>query len=261
VNLKFCTEANPRLVSVQPILFHYPPSINTWLVIPANTVKTFHEKSVGITYDETGDYSLISVAPHMHLIGKSWNVFMTSPDNSDTTRLVCIPDWSFHWQLGYEFHNLIHFNSGAGYHLRADATYDNTTNNPNNPSNPPQTVTLGENTTDEMMVVFFSYIDYQPGDEDLVLTGTNEVINSSNKLSIFPNPATNTVELSAWLQDHDLKIQLVNSIGAVVKTVFEGTQPKGAYATSINIADLPQGIYFIEMKSGGETLVKKVVKE
>ena len=47
--------------------------------------------------------------------------------------------------------------------------YDNTVNNPNNPNNPPQPVFLGEATTDEMMLVFFSYTFYFPGDENVII--------------------------------------------------------------------------------------------
>jgi len=263
VNLKYCTVPSPRLVSVEPILFHYPPSINSWLNIPANTVKTFYEKSVGYTYDVTGDYSLISVAPHMHLIGKSWSVYMTSPDNTDTTRLVCIPDWNFHWQLGYEFHNLVHFNSGNGYHLRAEATYDNTSNNPNNPSNPPIAVTLGESTLDEMMIVFFTYVSYQAGDENIVLdqtTGVNTPSNPSLPLSLYPNPASDEVELSAILPANDFQIRILNTAGVVIKSFGEQHQPKGAYATRLSLKDVPQGIYLLEISSGGIQAMKKLVK-
>lgn len=262
INIKYCEVSSPRLVSSEPILYHYWPSLTDGpLKIPANTVQTFHEKSTGLI--GYGNYSLLAVAPHMHLIGTSWNVYLTSPDNMDTTRLVCIPNWSFHWQLGYMFHNLVHFDATANYHLRAEATYDNTSNNPNNPNDPPVTVVLGEKTTDEMMVVFFTYVEYQPGDEEIILdpaTSSGEAANDYLPLSLYPNPASNQVELSAWLTERYLRIQVLNQIGAVVKTVFDGTQPKGAYATTFDISGLPQGIYLVELVSGGQKMVQKLVK-
>ncbi|HYV91683.1 MAG TPA: T9SS type A sorting domain-containing protein [Chitinophagales bacterium] len=267
VNLKYCTQASPRLLSTQPILFHYWPCISPALNIPANTVKSFHEKSLDfsvpqIDYNPSGDYSLLGVAPHMHLIGKSWNVYMTSPTN-DTTNLVCIPDWNFHWQLGYEFHNLIHFHAGAGYHLGAKATYDNTSNNPNNPSNPPVDVTLGERTIDEMMIVFFSFLNYQPGDDTVILeqtTGVNMPVNPSLPLSLFPNPASDEVELSAILPANDLQINIMNTAGVVIKSFDQGHQLKGMYATRLSLKDIPQGIYLLEISSGGIHSIKKLVK-
>jgi hypothetical protein len=268
VNLKFCTQASPRLVSVQPILFHYWPCINAQLDIPANTVKSFYEKSLGfqvpgVAFDPSKDYSLLAVAPHMHLIGKSWNVYMTSPTN-DTTRLICIPDWNFHWQLSYEFHNLIHFNAGAGYHVGAKATYDNTTNNPNNPNNPPVEVQLGESTLDEMMIVFFSYLEYQAGDENIVLDQTTGVNTSPTNpelpVSLYPNPANDEVELSALLPAGNLQIRILNTAGALIKSFDKGYQPNGAYAVRLSIADVPQGIYLLDVSSGGIHSMKKLVK-
>jgi len=187
---------------------------------------------------------------------------MTSPTN-DTTRLICIPDWNFHWQLGYEFHNLIHFNPGAGYFLGAKATYDNTTNNPNNPNNPPENVQLGESTLDEMMIVFFSYLDYQSGDENIILdqtTGIEEATNPSMPVSLYPNPANDEVELSAIVPAGGLQIQILNTTGAIVKSFDKGYQPQGAYAARLNVSDIPQGIYLLQISSGGMLSIKKMVK-
>lgn len=267
INLKYSTQASPRLLNVEPLLFHYWPCINASLDIPANTVKSFYEKTLdfqlpGFIFQPSGNYSLLGAAPHMHLVGKSWNVYMTSPTN-DTTRLVCIPDWNFHWQLGYGFHNLIHFNAGAGYHLGAKATYDNTSNNPNNPNNPPQEVQLGESTLDEMMVVFFSYLDYQTGDEDIILDQNTVVTtpqNPSLPFSVYPNPASDEVEVSAILPSTDVQFKIMNTSGTVIKSFDEGHQMKGAYATRLSLKDLPQGIYFVEISSGGNQAMEKVVK-
>ncbi len=45
-----------------------------------------------------------------------------------------------------------------------------------------------------------------------------------------------------------------------MKTIDEGHQPKGMYATTISIADLSNGIYFLQLQSGGEKVMKKFVK-
>lgn len=42
-----------------------------------------------------------------------------------------------------------------GTFFYSEVQYDNTADNPHNPSNPPKLVTLGEGTTDEMMLTFF----------------------------------------------------------------------------------------------------------
>ena len=262
INVKYSTETNPRLVKVEPVLFHYVPCISPALYIPANSIKSFTEKSLTFLYN--GDYSLLGVAPHCHLLGKTWNVYMTSPGNADTTQLLCIPNWDFHWQLSYGFKNLVRWNAGDGYTLRAEATYDNTSNNPNNPSNPPIDVALGESTTDEMMVVFFSFLDYEEGDENINLevTGINELPGASSALQVYPNPANDQVELSSMLSEGgDVFIRITNISGMILSEVSEGFIPKGIYSASIDVSAFPAGIYFVELKSGNEKVVEKLVKE
>lgn len=262
INLKFCEQVNPRLVKVEPILFHYWPSINTTLSIPANTIKSFSEKSIPFMYP--GDYSLLGVSPHCHLIGKTWDVYMTSPGNTDTTRLLCIPNWDFHWQVGYGFKNLVRWNAGGGYTLRAEATYDNTSNNPNNPSNPPVDVVLGESTTDEMMVVFFTYLDYQPGDEFLDLEGNVGISNTGQQqvaLSLFPNPSTDQIDLDLKLNGTQAIITMYSCVGKKIRSLYNGDLPNGVYHASFSIDDLFPGIYFVEVLSGSQKVVKEFVKQ
>jgi hypothetical protein len=46
----------------------------------------------------------------------------------------------------------------------------------------------------------------------------------------------------------------------VIKTFDEVQQPKGAYATRLSLKDVPQGIYLLEISSGGIHAMKKLVK-
>jgi hypothetical protein len=80
--------------------------------------------------------------------------------------------------------------------LQANAVYNNTVSNPHIPVNPPTDVRLGEGTTDEMMLVYFAYTPYQPGDENIILDSSLLVTelpvqhhHHSNDLKFFPNPA------------------------------------------------------------------------
>jgi hypothetical protein len=62
------------------------------------------------------------------------------------------------------------------------------------------------------------------------------------------------------LPDHNLNLRLTNELGAVVKEISEMNIANGAYSKTINIADLPVGMYFLEINSGGERVTKKVIK-
>ena len=144
-----------------------PQHLDQFFYLPANQERTFHG-----TMDVAADVSLLSVAPHCHLIGESWEVFATSPNNQDTIPLISIPSWDFNWQGFFTFPELTKIPSG--YTLHGIASYDNTGANPFNPNDPPQNVTFGESTTDEMFFVFFDYVLYQEGDELISLAPADE---------------------------------------------------------------------------------------
>jgi len=92
---------------------------------------------------------LLAINPHMHLRGKAFAVQATLPDKT-TQRLLHVPKYDFNWQTTYETGEL-HFPEGT--RLEASAWFDNSPNNPWNPD-PKAEVTFGDQTTDEMMVMF-----------------------------------------------------------------------------------------------------------
>jgi len=132
--------------------------------IEPNKIKTF-------TLDVTNpgeDFSILTVWPHMHYLGKEFTAYVTQP-NGDTTKLVHILAWDFRWQDIYKFKHLIKVPKGSAVHIIG--TYDNTTNNPFNPNNPPRVVwSFGDmHSTDEMMTLLMIFLPYQKGDETLNL--------------------------------------------------------------------------------------------
>jgi len=190
VRLYYNNNSLARDVRIEPILYHFAPVlINGPLTIPANTIRTFEERfTLPVLYQAT----VLTVAPHMHLIGESIKSYANKP-NGDTIRFIDIPHWDFHWQGQYYFQKPVIVDGGST--LKAVATYNNTSSNPHNPNNPPQAVSLGESTRDEMMLVYFAFTQYQPGDENIIIDSSLLITPVSNpppiikKLKIFPNPA------------------------------------------------------------------------
>ena len=135
------------------------------LIIPPNVVKTFTTKTV-----TQEDISLLTVNPHMHLLGKSFEAFAATPDGK-TIPLVKIPKWDFRWQYFYTFPKMVKIPKGST--IAAIGVYDNTADNLNNPFSPPREV-IGTNgsmrMTDEMFQLIMKYLPYQPGDENISLT-------------------------------------------------------------------------------------------
>jgi Copper type II ascorbate-dependent monooxygenase, C-terminal domain len=134
------------------------------LIIPPNEVKTFTTKTV---IDE--DISLLTINPHMHLLGKSFQAFAATPDGQ-TIPLIKIPKWDFRWQYFYTLPKMVKIPKGST--IAAIGVYDNTASNPNNPFSPPQTV-IGTNNsmrvTDEMFQLIMTYMPYKAGDENISL--------------------------------------------------------------------------------------------
>jgi hypothetical protein len=195
VRLKFTSSANPREVSIDAPLDNFTSSlIGGPLSIPPNTVKTYKEKYVIPT-----NVTVFSAQPHMHLIGKKIICYGVTPAN-DTIPVIRINDWDFHWQGQYEFQHALKV--PAGTTLYAIATYDNTSANPHNPSSPPVHVYAGEKTTDEMMMVFFSYTSYKTGDENILLDSSllisrvPNMIRENEGINLFPNPTVSKLHIS-----------------------------------------------------------------
>ena len=135
---------------------------NSPFIIKANSSPTFYMRSSLIEED----ISLISIMPHMHLLGKRFKAFAISP-SGDLIPLVNIPDWDFNWQMTYTFQKYIHVPKGSV--IYAEAQYDNTKANPRNPNYPPQDVGYGWGTKDEMMNLVLYYVQYRAGDENKAL--------------------------------------------------------------------------------------------
>ena len=253
-----------REVTMAPLLNHTSLSLeNGPLHIPANTVKTYHAK---FTVPING--TLLAVAPHMHLIGHSIESFAVTLQG-DTIPFIRIPDWDFHWQGSYTFQKALKVPFGSKLH--AYATYDNTQNNPNNPSDPPKDVWVGEATTDEMMLVYFLYMAYQPGDENIVLDSTllssaafevreNERLGA---LRVSPNPAGGQVQIDYTVKQRaDVQASIIDTYGRVLMIVaWRRDLAPGDYRETTTVADLPPGLYFVRLQSeAGGALVARLVK-
>jgi len=136
------------------------------LVIPPNTVKTVYTEGT-----IPADISIVTMTPHMHLLGQSFLAYAVTPQR-DTIPLIRLRKWDFRWQYAYKPKTLLHIPRGSV--IRAEGVYDNTSNNPLNPFKPPQTVQdhMGSmKTTDEMFQFILVYLRYEPGDENISLEG------------------------------------------------------------------------------------------
>jgi len=134
------------------------------MIIEPNTIKP-----VRSSFTVPFDISILTVNPHMHLLGKSFKAYALKP-GGDTIRLISIPRWDFNWQYFYTFKTMLKIPKGST--IVAEGIYDNTRQNLNNPFSPPRQVTDRNGSmkaTDEMFQFIITYLPYQPGDEQVSL--------------------------------------------------------------------------------------------
>lgn len=256
LNIKHSSSSNPREAWYNPIITHDPSTLDeAALIIPANTERTFHA-----TYNVPINISLIGIFPHMHLIGKSIKSFCVN--GTDSIPLIDIPLWDFDWQLGYDYTQLVRLPVQS--QLKAVATYDNTINNPNQPVNPPQLVTAGEETTDEMMVIFYLYTYWMPGDENIVIDPNTSVSNQTvtpHLWNFYPNPNNGILHWNCLgPQYREAHFRLMDMNGKICQEELQMI-PGGMQSGSIDLNRLSPGVYFLQVVSNNNIFTEKLVIE
>lgn len=268
------------------VIFHfYPPGepgvreifsapiIQDWtFFLPANQVTNVSARYPPIGQTFPIDYSLLSVFPHMHLIGTEIKAYGIQP-NLDTLKLIDIPEWDFEWQNFYFYKNIQ--KAQAGGYVKADGVYDNTTANPNNPS--PVLVTAGLNTSDEMFLVYMHYMPYLLGDESynidsLINLSTLSILEEEygpSQFSLYPNPFNDGINIYSNNvgKGDKISVYIYNAQGQVIKkimkaetlntnellVVWDGKNEQNKPASS--------GLYFVSVNVNGNLTQHRVIKQ
>jgi hypothetical protein len=165
LNFFFTDKAPERPVNELMLGTNGVSPIEPPLVIPPNQIKKFITR-----YKLPGDISILTLNPHMHLLGQSFLAYALTRAG-DTIRLIRINQWDFRWQYFYTFPKMVVV--PAGSEIVVEAVFDNTADNHLNPNNPP--IEVGERldrggqgmrTTDEMLQFIITYLPYKAGDEE-----------------------------------------------------------------------------------------------
>ena len=261
VNIFFADDATPSREMVQAMI---TPSelTNGPFVIPAGQKKSFVAK-----YNVPVDFSVMTVAPHMHLLGRTARAYAVTPAR-DTVPLVTIDDWDFHWQGGYTFTKLQKVPRGSV--LYYETTYDNTEENPSNPNSPPKLTRWGESTLDEMLLFYIFGVFYQPGDENIQLGSTavsgvpdQTTSTGTRLLEPHPNPASSSVSIPFFLASPcEVSLRVFDMRGSEVARPIDGERlVAGAQERQVSVAGLPAGTYLCKLTAGGTTLTRVITVE
>jgi mono/diheme cytochrome c family protein len=122
---------------------------------PINIPAGERKYEVNDTFTVPIDVTLIGITPHAHLLCKEIKVDANFLDGSSRP-LIWIKHWDWNWQDLYLYQEPVRV--PAGTKIVSHYVYDNSAENPTNPSTPPKRVRWGEQTTDEMAIVFFQIV-------------------------------------------------------------------------------------------------------
>ncbi|MBN2173565.1 MAG: C10 family peptidase [Bacteroidales bacterium] len=92
------------------------------------------------------------------------------------------------------------------------------------------------------------------------MTALNENL-SPFHFSLQPNPASGKIKITYTLHNQNQTIiELTDITGKKVKRLQNEVMPAGNHSINCDIDDLPQGIYFCQLRAGNEMITKKIVK-
>ena len=246
-----------RMISADPIIQNWSFSL------PNNQIT-----NVSAQYPNSGglaaNVSVLSVFPHMHLLGQNIRSYAYNPLNvNDTVRFINIPNWDFHWQDFYFFKHIQ--KAPSGYKIKGEGSFLNTTGS---------TVTAGLNTSDEMFLVYFHFMLYQNGDENydmeaLMSASLDEQISPDNSpISVYPNPFNEGTMIShpgvqagdvVSVSIYDYQGKLIRKLAQSETAAENGLQISwdGNNATGTQVRN---GVYFVSINVNGENSTKQLIK-
>ena len=149
--------------------FYCVQEIKPKLIIKPNQILSCSTKTKVLK-----DISILTINPHMHLLGKKIKSYAITPQK-DTINLIKINDWNFRWQYFYTFEKMLKIPKNSD--IIVEATFDNTKNNLDNPFDPPRKISEkidwngkgSMKTSDEMLQFIITYLPYKQNDENISL--------------------------------------------------------------------------------------------
>jgi hypothetical protein len=85
---------------------------------------------------------------------------------------------------------------------------------------------------------------------------TKEITNATSNLSIYPNPASNRVNINLRNNKEIAKVIITNVLGEVVKTTMINGEN-----TKLSIEELINGVYYVSIETTNQVTTKSLVKK
>jgi len=78
-----------------------------------------------------------------------------------------------------------------------------------------------------------------------------------NNISVYPNPVTDFINIVGIDESEIIKIEICNSSGSLINCSIDKTK----LPISINVSNIPIGMYIIYINTGNQYLIKKIIKQ
>lgn len=89
-------------------------------------------------------------------------------------------------------------------------------------------------------------------------TGVSQQNDFMSSLLVYPNPASEQLNISLPASSDSFRISVINVLGSVV---YNETVASSTKETSLKMSDKPRGVYFLTVQSGKEKVTKKIIIE
>jgi uncharacterized delta-60 repeat protein len=108
-------------------------------------------------------------------------------------------------------------------------------------------------------VTVFDAIGCSATSDPLIITGINEA-NAFEGIDVFPNPHPGVFTIKAeFSRPQNVDIVVTNILGTELITLTE-KNISGSYRRQIEMNEIANGVYFLKIKIGAQTSIKKIVK-
>lgn len=90
------------------------------------------------------------------------------------------------------------------------------------------------------------------------ITSIGEVLLDESSINVYPNPATNNINLDFSLQERaNVELSIFDLTGSIVKAENLGTLSQASHNKTINIDDLNSGLYFMSISTEETVITRK----
>lgn len=93
-----------------------------------------------------------------------------------------------------------------------------------------------------------------------ITTNIEDAVSGSSQVSVFPNPASDYLDLEyELLKSGLLSYEIIDVMGRKISSMNLGIQSAGKHNTTINVEPLMSGIYFIKVNINQNRIIKKII--